>query len=138
MLYRKNVGAVERVVRVGCGLLAAAAALMQVGFTPLGWGIALAGAGAALTVDHPLFAAARAGDPAALEQVLRLLQPDIRRYARRQCHRGSAIEDVVQEVLIVVYRRLGTMRDPLAHRPADELRSRLHRARALVREYLGS
>jgi RNA polymerase sigma-70 factor (ECF subfamily) len=60
------------------------------------------------------FAAAQAGDPAALEQVLRELQPDIRRYARRQCHRTSSIEDVVQEALIVLYRRMGSVRDPLA------------------------
>ena len=65
-------------------------------------------------VDGVMFAAAQAGDPAALEQVLRELQPDIRRYARRQCHRTSSIEDVVQEVLIVLYRRMGSVRDPLA------------------------
>ena len=65
-------------------------------------------------VDGVMFAAAQAGDPAALEQVLRELQPDIRRYARRQCHRTSSIEDVVQEALIVLYRRMGSVRDPLA------------------------
>ncbi|MBK8071293.1 MAG: RNA polymerase sigma factor [Ramlibacter sp.] len=61
-----------------------------------------------------MFSAAQAGDPAALDQMLRALQPDIRRYARRQCHRTSAIEDVVQEALIVLYRRIGNVRDPLA------------------------
>jgi len=65
-------------------------------------------------VDGVMFAAAQAGDPVALEQVLRELQPDIRRYARRQCHRTSSIEDVVQEALIVLYRRMGSVRDPLA------------------------
>ena len=65
-------------------------------------------------VDGVMFAAAQAGDPAALERVLRELQPDIRRYARRQCHRTSSIEDVVQEALIVLYRRMGSVRDPLA------------------------
>ena len=65
-------------------------------------------------VDGVMFAAAQAGDPAALERVLRELQPDIRRYARRQCHRTSSIEDVVQEALIVLYRRVGSVRDPLA------------------------
>ena len=59
-------------------------------------------------------AAAQAGDPVALERMLRELEPDIRRYARRQCHRTTAIEDVVQEALIVLYRRLGNVRDPLA------------------------
>ena len=61
-----------------------------------------------------MFAAAQAGDPVALDRMLRELQPDIRRYARHQCHRATSIEDVVQEALIVLYRRLGTVRDPLA------------------------
>ncbi|MGY4827572.1 RNA polymerase sigma factor [Sphaerotilaceae bacterium SBD11-9] len=65
-------------------------------------------------MDGAVFAAAQAGDPQALDRVLRELQPDIRRYARRQCHRSSAIEDVVQEALIVLYRRVNTVRDPLA------------------------
>jgi RNA polymerase sigma factor (sigma-70 family) len=65
-------------------------------------------------VDGSVFAAAQAGDPQALECLLRELQPDIRRYARRQCHRASAVDDVVQEALIVVYRRVGSVRDPLA------------------------
>ena len=69
-----------------------------------------------IRVDEALFAAAQAGDPAALERMLRELQPDIRRYARRQCHRTTAIEDVVQEALIVLYRRLGNVRDPLPWR----------------------
>jgi RNA polymerase sigma factor (sigma-70 family) len=64
-----------------------------------------------MALDRALFAAAQAGDPLALERLLRDLQPDIRRYARHQCHRGSAIEDVVQEALIVVYRRVGKVRD---------------------------
>jgi RNA polymerase sigma-70 factor (ECF subfamily) len=67
-----------------------------------------------IRVDTAVFAAARAGDPGALDRLLRTLQPDVRRYARRQCHRGSAIEDVVQEALVVLYRRLGSVRDPLA------------------------
>jgi RNA polymerase sigma factor (sigma-70 family) len=64
--------------------------------------------------DQVVFAAAQAGDPVALDRLLRELQPDIRRYARRQCHRSAAIEDVVQEALLVVYRRVGSVRDPLA------------------------
>lgn len=65
-------------------------------------------------IDRSTFAAAQSGDPAALEVLLRQLQPDIRRYARRQCHRSSAIEDVVQEALIVLYRRMGNVRDAAA------------------------
>lgn len=67
-----------------------------------------------IRVDDVVFASAQAGDPVAIERLLRELQPDIRRYARRQCHRATAIEDVVQEALIVLYRRLGNVRDPLA------------------------
>lgn len=69
---------------------------------------------AVMRLDHGVFAAAQAGDPLALDRLLRDLQPDIRRYARRQCHRSSVIEDVVQETLFVVYRRVGTVRDPMA------------------------
>jgi RNA polymerase sigma factor (sigma-70 family) len=64
-----------------------------------------------MAIETALFAAAQAGDPAALASLLRQLQPDARRYARYQCHSGSAIEDVVQEALIIIYRRVGTVRD---------------------------
>lgn len=67
-----------------------------------------------LRVDTDLFAAAQAGNRAALERLLVQLQPDIRRYARFQCYASSSIEDVVQEALIVVYRRVGAIRSPAA------------------------
>jgi RNA polymerase sigma factor (sigma-70 family) len=67
-----------------------------------------------LHVDKDLFAAAQAGDRAALERLLSLLRPDIQRYARFQCYASSSIEDVVQEALIVVYRRVGGIRNPAA------------------------
>ena len=73
-----------------------------------------AGMAPGLRLDLGVFAAAQAGDPLALDRLLRELQPDVRRYARRQCHRSSAIEDVVQEALFVLYRRVGTVRDPMA------------------------
>jgi hypothetical protein len=50
-----------------------------------------------LHVDKNLFAAAQAGDPAALERLLSQLRPNIQRYARFQCYASSSIEDVVQE-----------------------------------------
>jgi DNA-directed RNA polymerase specialized sigma24 family protein len=65
-------------------------------------------------VSNEMFVAAQAGDSRALDALLRVVQPDIRRYARYQCHRGSAIEDVVQEALIIVYRRVGTVRSAAA------------------------
>lgn len=67
-----------------------------------------------LHVDVDLFAAAQAGDRAAIERLLSQLRPDIQRYARFQCYASSSIEDVVQEALIVVYRRVGHIRSPAA------------------------
>ena len=67
-----------------------------------------------LRVDQDVFAAAQAGDRAALERLLSQLRPDILRYARFQCYASSSIEDVVQEALIVVYRRVGDVRSPAA------------------------
>jgi DNA-directed RNA polymerase specialized sigma24 family protein len=67
-----------------------------------------------MQVQEHIFALAQAGDPAALERLLTQLRPDIRRYARYQCHRSSVIEDVVQEALIILYRRVGTVRSPAA------------------------
>lgn len=67
-----------------------------------------------LRVDTDLFTAAQAGDRTALERLLRQLGPDIQRYARFQCYASSSIEDVVQEALLVVYRRVGDIRSPAA------------------------
>jgi DNA-directed RNA polymerase specialized sigma24 family protein len=67
-----------------------------------------------MQIQQQTFAAAQAGDPGALEQLLVQLRPDIRRYARRQCHGSSGIEDVVQEALIILYRRVGTIRSAAA------------------------
>lgn len=57
----------------------------------------------------PLLEAAQRGDPVALAQLLRLCQPDIRRYARRSCL-ISDIDDAVQEALLVLSRRIGSLR----------------------------
>jgi RNA polymerase sigma factor (sigma-70 family) len=65
-------------------------------------------------VDQTLFAAAQAGNRAALERLLAQLRPDIHRYARFQCHASSSVEDVVQEALIILYRRVGDIRSPEA------------------------
>ncbi len=60
-------------------------------------------------IGEQAFASAQAGDPAALAQLLTQLRPDIRRYAMYQCKRSSAVDDVVQEALIILYRRIGTV-----------------------------
>lgn len=67
-----------------------------------------------MQIPNDLLTLAQAGDQAALTRLLHELQPDIRRYARRQCHRASVLEDVVQEALIVVYRKVGHVRSPQA------------------------
>ena len=66
---------------------------------------------ASTLVDEQTFRLAQAGDPTAIQTLLIRLQPDVRRYARKQCRSSSAIEEVVQEALLVVYRRIGQVRD---------------------------
>jgi RNA polymerase sigma factor (sigma-70 family) len=53
--------------------------------------------------------AARSGDPSALERLLRLYQPDIRRYAQRNCF-ISDVDDAVQEALLIVARKFESVR----------------------------
>jgi DNA-directed RNA polymerase specialized sigma24 family protein len=62
-----------------------------------------------MDIQPHTFALAQAGDPQALDQLLRQIRPDIRRYARYQCARSSSVDDVVQEALIILYRRVGTI-----------------------------
>jgi RNA polymerase sigma-70 factor (ECF subfamily) len=63
-----------------------------------------------MKIDEMVFDAAQAGDPAALDKLLRLLQPDIRRYARHQCHASTVIEDVVQEAQLLIFRKMHNVR----------------------------
>lgn len=63
-----------------------------------------------LPAEHqPLLAAAHQGDPAALERLLRLARPDVRRYAQRHCL-ISDVDDAVQEALLIVARRVRQLR----------------------------
>ena len=57
--------------------------------------------------------AARAGDAAALEALLRVARPQIRRYAERYCVAQMA-EDATQEALVTLYRRLPALRSVIA------------------------
>jgi RNA polymerase sigma-70 factor (ECF subfamily) len=68
--------------------------------------------GKALPAD--MIAAAAAGDPQAIAALLSSAQIDIRRYARRTCRTASDIEDAVQETLIILYRRVSTLREAVA------------------------
>ena len=59
--------------------------------------------------DASLIEAARGGDADALGSLIAAAQPDIRRYAARNC-RAADIDDAVQETLLLLYRRVGTLR----------------------------
>lgn len=65
--------------------------------------------GATGRCDPGLIEAARGGDEKALVSLLAAAQPDVRRYAARNC-RASDIDDAVQETLLLLYRRVGTLR----------------------------
>jgi RNA polymerase sigma factor (sigma-70 family) len=52
----------------------------------------------AVAISTPLFEAARAGDVGAIDQLLELTRPELRRYAQRSCI-ITDVEDAVQEVL---------------------------------------
>lgn len=67
-----------------------------------------------MNIQPHTFAAAQGGDPAALDLLLKQLRPDIRRYAAYQCKRSSAVDDVVQETLIILYRKVGTIQNVAA------------------------
>jgi RNA polymerase sigma factor (sigma-70 family) len=60
--------------------------------------------------DLALIEAARGGDGQAIVTLLALAQPDIRRYARRSCSKADDVDDVVQEALWLLHRRVGTLR----------------------------
>ena len=59
--------------------------------------------------DPGLIEAARGGDEKALVSLIAAAQPDIRRYATRNC-RAADIDDAVQETLLILYRRVGMLR----------------------------
>jgi RNA polymerase sigma factor (sigma-70 family) len=64
---------------------------------------------------HQLLVAAQAGDPDAMESLLVVTQPDLRRYALRQCAASSSTDDIVQEAMILVTRHLGALRSLAAY-----------------------
>lgn len=63
-----------------------------------------------VAITEDLVSRATAGETSAIADLLRLAQTDIRRYARRSCRNPSDAEDVVQEALIVLYRKVGQIR----------------------------
>ena len=61
-----------------------------------------------------LVESAMSGDRNAVERLLVIVQPDIRRFARRQCRTANDVEDAAQEALWLLYRRIGMLRDAAA------------------------
>jgi RNA polymerase sigma factor (sigma-70 family) len=59
--------------------------------------------------NSQLLELARAGDPAALNQVLACSRQDLRRYAEHHCVVND-VEDAVQETLFTMSRRIGDLR----------------------------
>lgn len=58
---------------------------------------------------HTLLTAAHAGDRHALDRLLRWTRADARRYATQHCH-ASDVDDAVQEALLIVARKLSSLR----------------------------
>ncbi|OTP81292.1 RNA polymerase sigma factor [Gilliamella apicola] len=50
------------------------------------------------------------GDQKALEKLLLICQPDIKRFARRTCSTSEDVEDAVQIVLWQLYRKIGMLK----------------------------
>lgn len=69
---------------------------------------------ARLGVSGSLMQAAMAGDREATLALMSVCDSDIRRYARRSCHRPSDVDDAVQETLWVLYRRIAGLRQAAA------------------------
>ncbi|MFC9433432.1 RNA polymerase sigma factor [Nocardia sp. NPDC057030] len=60
--------------------------------------------------DEQLVAAARAGDVESLTALVSGTRPHIRRFAFSLCASAEDAEDAVQEALIILYRKIGTLR----------------------------
>ncbi|MER7519865.1 RNA polymerase sigma factor [Streptomyces sp. NPDC126499] len=60
--------------------------------------------------DEPLIRAAQDGDLTSLTTVVLASQPHVRRFARSLCASPQDAEDAAQEALIILYRKIGTLR----------------------------
>lgn len=59
---------------------------------------------------HQLIELACKGDKQALEKLLVICQPDIKRFARRTCSSSEDIDDAVQIALWQLYRKIGMLK----------------------------
>lgn len=60
--------------------------------------------------SEQLIEAAQGGDLAAISAVVGSAHPHVRRFAEQLCGSAQDAEDVAQEALIVLYRKIGTLR----------------------------
>ncbi|MFG3619308.1 RNA polymerase sigma factor [Nocardia sp. NPDC047654] len=60
--------------------------------------------------DERLIAAAREGDAAAIAALVSGSYPHVRRFAHTLCASAEDAEDAAQEALIILYRKIGTLR----------------------------
>lgn len=60
--------------------------------------------------DEELIEAVRKGDPSSFEPLVRKYSPRLFAMARRYARRQDEVEDVVQEIWLKAYQRLGTFR----------------------------
>lgn len=67
-----------------------------------------------MIAEPQLVEAACGGDAAAVEKLLVVCQPDLRRFARRACSNGDDAEDAVQIALWQLYRKIGALRTAAA------------------------
>lgn len=67
-----------------------------------------------IRAEPHLIEAACGGDTAAVERLLVVCQPDLRRFARRTCSSGEDAEDAVQIALWQLYRKIGVLRTAAA------------------------
>jgi RNA polymerase sigma factor (sigma-70 family) len=67
-----------------------------------------------MIAEPQLVEAACGGDAAAVEKLLVVCQPDLRRFARRTCSNGDDAEDAVQIALWQLYRKIGALRTAAA------------------------
>ncbi len=67
-----------------------------------------------MIAEPQLVEAACGGDAAAVEKLLVVCQPDLRRFARRACSNGADAEDAVQIALWQLYRKIGALRTAAA------------------------
>lgn len=63
-----------------------------------------------IRASDQLVADACSGDAQAIEQLLSVCQPDLKRFARRACSNAEDAEEAVQIALWQLYRKIGTLR----------------------------